>query len=124
MIWIPYNTPSSKNSRVWTGRYFVVSALTTKWRKNTDKYWKEHKEEFLKQLQGKEKPYLIGLHFVRDSRRKFDFVNPVQSIQDEMKKQGWITDDNCGEILPYPLEIEGRYYSIDKSNPGVFIHVK
>jgi len=64
------------------------------------------------------KPYRISFKFVRKSKHKFDYINPAQTIQDEMVKYGWISDDNADEILPIFLE-----YEYDKHNPGVYINV-
>ena len=41
MKWfIPGNVPSSKNGRRWTGKYFIASKSTMKYRKAT-KYYKQ-----------------------------------------------------------------------------------
>ena len=71
-IFIPGNTPSSKNSQQWTGK----------------------------------------------TKRKFDYINAAQIVQDLMVKHGWIDDDNCTEMKPY----FGNYVH-QKDNPGVFIKV-
>lgn len=44
-FYIPGNTPSSKNNRQWTGRYFIVSKNTKLWRERTAIHWgnKKHK---------------------------------------------------------------------------------
>ena len=121
-IFIPGNVPSSKNGRRWTGRYFIVSKQTQRYYKNSKKYWIEHKKEFKKLLKGKDSqnkaPYRITFKFIRKSRHKFDYINPAQTIQDQMVKFGWITDDNAEEIIPIFLEFE-----YDKDNPGVYINV-
>ena len=121
-IFIPGNVPSSKNGRRWTGRYFIVSKQTNRYYKNSKKYWIEYKKEFHKLLKGKNSqnktPYRITFKFVRKSRHKFDYINPAQTIQDQMVKFGWITDDNADEIIPIFLEFE-----YDKNNPGVYINV-
>ena len=121
-IFIPGNVQSSKNGRRWTGRYFIVSKQTQRYYKNSKKYWVENKKEVLKLLKGKDsqnkKPYRISFKFVRKSRHKFDYINPAQTIQDQMVKYGWITDDNAEEMLPIFLEFE-----YDKDNPGVYINV-
>ena len=44
---IPGNVPSSKNSRRWTGRYFIASKTTMKYRDETDEYWKKYKRDFV-----------------------------------------------------------------------------
>ena len=121
-IFIPGNVPSSKNGRRWTGRYFIVSKQTQRYYKNSKKYWIENKKEFQKLLKGKDSqnkaPYRISFKFVRKSRHKFDYINPAQTIQDQMVKYGWITDDNANEMIPIFLEFE-----YDKDNPGVYINV-
>ena len=121
-IFIPGNVPSSKNGRRWKGRYFIVSKQTQRYYKNSKKYWIENKKEFLKLLKGKDSqnkaPYRITFKFVRKSRHKFDYINPAQTIQDQMVKFGWITDDNAEEMLPIFLEFE-----YNKDNPGVYINV-
>ena len=121
-IFIPGNVPSSKNGRRWTGRYFIVSKQTQRYYKNSKKYWIEHKKEFKKLLKGKDSqnkaPYRITFKFIRKSRHKFDYINPAQTVQDQMVKFGWITDDNAEEIIPIFLEFE-----YDKDNPGVYINV-
>ena len=121
-IFIPGNVPSSKNGRRWTGRYFIVSKQTQRYYKNSKKYWIENKKEFKKLLKGKDSqnkaPYRITFKFVRKSRHKFDYINPAQTIQDQMVKYGWITDDNAEEMIPIFLEFE-----YNKDNPGVYINV-
>ena len=121
-IFIPGNVPSSKNGRRWTGRYFIVSKQTQRYYKNSKKYWIEHKKEFKKLLKGKASqnnaPYRITFKFIRKSRHKFDYINPAQTIQDQMVKFGWITDDNADEMIPIFLEFE-----YNKDNPGVYINV-
>lgn len=117
------NVPSSKNGRRWTGKYFVPSKATITWRKETKCWWDEYKEEFLKGVKDKVKPYKIGIHFVRNSRHKYDWINPVQTIQDEMVKQGWIDDDNITQMMPFPFVMNGSYSTYNKEKPGFYIKV-
>ena len=70
-----------------------------------------------------EKPLKIGFHFIRKQRRLYDFVNPVQTIQDEMVEQGWLEDDNIDEMFPFPIEINGRLSTYNKKEPGVIIKI-
>ena len=69
-------------------------------------------------LKGKKKPYNIEFTFYRKTKRKFDYINAAQIVQDLMVKHGWIDDDNCTEMKPY----FGNYVH-QKDNPGVFIKV-
>lgn len=122
-IWIPYNTPSSKNNKQWTGKYLISSKNTNKYVKDTKEIWLLNKDKFISLLENKNKPYVIGLHFVRKSKHKFDFINACQIVQDLMVKYEWIADDNMDEMVPQVLFIENKAYSYDKENPGVWIRV-
>lgn len=123
MIFIQGSVPSSKNSRQWTGKFFIASEQTRRWRKLVKQDFINKKEEFQDLLKDKEKPYKIGFHFVRDSKRKYDFSNPLNTIQDEMVSYGWIEDDNVFEMIPFPMKLDGLYSTIDKNKPGVYIDV-
>lgn len=119
-IFIPTNVPSSKNSRRWTGKYFIGSKQTMRYYKETKGYWLQHKKDFLKMIKDldSKKPYKIAFKFVRKSRHKFDYLNPAQTVQDQMVKYGWISDDNADEMIPIFLE-----YEYNKDKPGVYISV-
>jgi Holliday junction resolvase RusA-like endonuclease len=120
MKWfIPGNVPSSKNSRRWTGKFFIASKTTMKYRKNTDSIYKKHAASFAKEFAKYESPVYVSFKFTRGSRHKFDHVNPLQTVQDEMVKHGWIEDDNATFIIPV---IED--YDYDKVNPGVLIKIE
>ena len=123
LFFVPGSTPSSKNGKRFFGERLIASKATMDWRKSTVEFWKNNKYLFEKELKGIEKPYLIGTHFVRRTRHRFDWVNPVQSVQDEMVKCKWIDDDNCDEIIPFPLNIDGNWHSYDKENPGAYIKI-
>ena len=117
MKWfIPGNVPSSKNGRRWTGKYFISSKATAKYRKDTKQYYVKLRKSFRKQLAKLELPVKISFKFIRGSRHKFDYINPAQTVQDDMVKHHWIDDDNCENILPV-----FEPYEYDKENPGVEI---
>lgn len=125
-FFIPGSTPSSKNSKVWTGRFLVVSKAVKKYIKASEPAWKDQAVKFKKQLAKSSKPYKIGFHFVRGSKHKYDFVNPVQTVQDLMVTYGWLEDDNVEIMYPVPLEYpkdSGQFSSYDKNNPGVYIEI-
>jgi hypothetical protein len=82
-----------------------------------------YRQRFRALCKGKEKPLEIGMYFVRDSRRKFDFVNLVQTVQDIIVRAEWLPDDNMDEMVPVPVEIDGTVYSVDKDHAGVYIIV-
>ena len=117
MKWfIPGNVPSSKNGRRWTGKYFVSSKATTKYRKETAIYFEKFRKGFRKQLAKLELPVKVSFKFIRGSKHKFDYINPAQTTQDDMVKHHWIDDDDCENIIPV-----FEPYEYDKKNPGVEI---
>lgn len=124
MIFIPGSVPSSKNSRQLTkSGLFIGSKATQKYRKLSTPYWIQYKDEFKEMIKDLPKPIIVGFHFIKRTRNLWDFINPVQTVQDIMVKNGWIDDDNISEILPVPLLINGEYCGYDKTNHGVYIAV-
>jgi Holliday junction resolvase RusA-like endonuclease len=119
MKWfIPGNVPSSKNSRRWTGKYFIASKSVMKYRKATEPIYKKHKKSFNKELSKHKLPVYIEFTFIRGTKHKFDYINPAQTVQDDMVKNGWIEDDNCINIIPV-----FKPYQYDKEKPGVIIKI-
>ena len=68
-----------------------------------------------------EYPAIVQFHFVRDTRKKFDFHNAVQIVADLLVAHGCIADDDMDHFLPVPMWKNGQWYSLDKNNPGVWI---
>ena len=75
-------------------------------------------EEFKAELSKCTLPAKISFTFVRGTKHKFDYINPAQTVQDDMVKAGWIEDDNAEFILPVFIQ-----YTYDKQNPGVWIEI-
>lgn len=117
-IFIPFNTPSSKNSKRWTGKMLINSKQVMNYKKATQKSWISNKPIFLEMIKNKTKPLKIGFYFIRNSKRKFDFVNVAQLPLDLMQEYKWIDDDCMIEIVPFFLG-----YHVDKENAGVEITV-
>lgn len=119
-IFIPGDVPSSKNSKTWTGKFLVSSKACTRYKKNTTIFYanKKHIGDFKQMLSQVEKPYRIAFCFVRETKRLFDYINMAQIVQDLMVEHGWLTDDNCNEVIP-----SFRPYIYNKQNPGVHIEV-
>jgi hypothetical protein len=123
MIFIRGNVPSSKNSKQWTGRMLIKSKTTLRYEKATKEQWEENRQRFLKLIDGKTVPYQIGFYFVRGTRHRYDWVNPVQTIQDLMVRYEWLEDDNTTIMYPKPFKIKGEMGHYDKECPGVYIKV-
>lgn len=117
-FFISGNTPSSKNSRVWTGKYSIPSVPTRKWIKLSKKEWLEQKQKFLDAVVDIGTPYYVEFTFIRKTRRKFDYINIAQAVCDQMKFYGWIADDDADNLKPYFGD-----YIYDKYNPGVIIRI-
>ena len=69
-------------------------------------------------LKGKEKPYKIELYFIRDSKRRFDYINAAQIIFDLMQEYSYIEDDDSTNIIPV-----FKGFEVDKARAGVEIRV-
>ena len=117
-VFIKGNVPSSKNSKRWTGKMLINSKTVMKYYKAVGLQMKQNAVKFRKTYDTKDKPCYVSFKFIRDSRRKFDYINPAQTIQDLMVKYNWIDDDNCQEIIPI-----FEPYKYNKENPGVVIRI-
>lgn len=115
---IPTNVPSSKNGRRWTGKYFISSKTVMNYRKSTKDAYEKYAQSFRNEFEKYEKPVKVGFTFIRGSRHKFDYINPAQTVQDDMVKHGWIEDDNADILLPV-----FEKYTYDKKNSGVIIEI-
>lgn len=113
------NVPSSKNGKRWTGKYLIHSKTTMRYIKETKEDYLRLSKDFKKELKKYDAPYTISFKFIRNSKRKFDYVNPLQTVQDLMVKYEWIEDDNATFLLPV-FEV----YEYNKVKPGVLITIK
>lgn len=139
IVFIPFNTPSSKNSKVATSKGVFHSKTTGKYlsalgiqsysssRKEVKLYKTKPlifpKNELIDLFKDVKYPCKIGVHFVRNKKTRFDFHNLVQVIFDLMVAFDIIEDDNMDCVLPFPMEINGKWYSVDKNKPGAWIAV-
>ena len=125
MIFIKGNFPSFKNSKQMTRSGFLIMSKTVrKYLKEYEYQWEidgENRYVFWEEAIHCKSPLIIGMHFIRGTRHKYDWVNMVQGVQDLMVKHEWISDDNTEIMYPTPLLINGKYSSYNKEQPGVFI---
>lgn len=117
-FFIPGNVPSSKNGRRWTGKYFIASKTVVNYRKNSKPFYMQQADAFKAELLKHKLPVRVGFTFIRGTHHKFDYINPAQTVQDDMVTYGWIEDDNADNIIPVFVE-----YQYDKKNPGVIIEI-
>ena len=142
LIFIPGNVPSLKNSKVKTSRGIFSSKTVKKYLANLgiQRYSSSRKEvlgyktrpnifqeqivpQIIELLENKEPPFEIGFHFVRGTKHKFDFNNANQLIADLIVAHDVLEDDNMDYFIPFALKIDNKFYSVDKTNPGVWIKI-
>ena len=141
MVFVQGSVPSSKNSKVATKTGVFHSKTVGKFlrdqgimhyssSKKQITYYKTKPCVFpvkeLSQLlstSNSEKPVKIGMHFVRQTRARFDFHNICQILLDLLVAFDIIEDDSMDCILPFPMQIDDKWYSVDKENPGCYIAI-
>ena len=138
-IFISGNVPSSKNSKVATANGVFHSHTTQKYlqtigvkhysgtKKTVTEYKKRRnlfKESVGSYFDNAKLPIILGFHFVRSTRKKFDYINCEQILLDLLVAHQFIEDDNCNCVAPEVLAIAGNWYTVDKHNPGVYLYYK
>jgi hypothetical protein len=137
-IFIEGNVPSLKNSKIKSSKGIFPSSTVRKYlqkvgvkkystrKKEVEDYatrpnlWRLQEEKF-RILQTFPPPYVIGFHFVRGTKHAFDFNNASQICLDLMTAHDFIPDDSMDYTIPLPFRMNGKWFSYDKTNPGVFI---
>ena len=137
---VPGNVPSLKNSRICTKRGSFPSKTVTKYLRNIGvaKYssskqivvnyktkpnlFAQAVENMKEALAKREPPHEIGLFFIRNSKRKFDFINAAQILCDLLTAHGVIEDDNMDYLIPMPIQVAGSWYTVDTERPGCLIY--
>lgn len=110
------NVPSLKNGKVKTKWGLIPSKTVRRYMSEHSSQWfdEDFKKEFLDELKDKEFPIRLHMYFVRDSRRRADYVNISQICLDLLVKANLLPDDNMDYVVPV---FDG--YEIDKINPGI-----
>ena len=138
-IYIPHNVPSAKNSKVKTEKGIFMSKSVRKYlqkigvknysvsKKKYENYktkpnlFAEAIAKMKDDLSNEKSPHVIAFHFIRDSKRKFDFHNAVQIVADLLVSHGVIPDDDMDNFIPEAMMVEGLWYKVDKEKAGVII---
>ena len=139
-VFVPFNTPSLKNSKVYTAKGVFPSPSVKKYlqklgvkkysvHKGTFENYKTRPNLFEKAvgpmkgfLSTRKTPYEISLFFIRNSKRKFDWINAAQIICDLLTAHGVIQDDNMDYLIPIPIQVAGSWYTVDTERPGCIIY--
>jgi hypothetical protein len=135
MIFLNGNVPSLKNSKEM-GRFpskpvirYLRSLNIQQYSvtKRTVKGYRDKKKPnlFLKYVgdyfKNPKYPLVVATHFVRDTKRRFDIINAQQILFDLLSAHHLIEDDNSNYIIPMSFKINGKWFSIDKEKPGVWL---
>lgn len=118
-IFIPGEVRSKKNSRRYVGKgKLIVSKACLQYYKESAPYWEKERESFLRAIINKNIPFKIEIGFVRQTKRKFDYMNLGQTVTDLMVSHGYIKDDDWKNIIPQFAPV-----TFDKNHYGVIIKV-
>ena len=139
VLFIKGSVPSSKNSKVATKTGVFHSKTVGKYLRSMGiQHYSSGRKEVttyktiplifpvneLKELFKDVKyPCEVGLHFVRETKAKFDFINIAQILMDLLVAFEIIPDDNMDYIIPMAYKIDDQYYTVDKNNPGVYVSI-
>ena len=134
MFFIPLNVPSLKNGKQITKFGLIPNKRVRAYAKEVKQHIAKIQTDFTQEIASLSPPYVVGFRFVRDSKRKFDYSNALDTIQDvltgclikntsikvkELQKDVVLLfDDNADILLPVLLP-----YKYDKHNSGVEIHI-
>ena len=149
-VFVPFNTPSLKNSKMYTKNGVFPSPAVKKYlqkigvqkynvSKGTHVNYKTRPNLFEKAVEPMKEtflrmehtglhdekhilPHVIGLFFIRNSRRKFDWINAAQIICDLLTAHSVINDDDVDNLIPMPIQIAGSWYTVDNERPGCLIY--
>lgn len=113
------NVLSSKNNRMWTGKYSIPSKQYMQYKKQAIPQFEAIKQEFLEAIKDKPKPIHIDFYYYRWTKHKADAHNLCQGPLDIMTELGLIEDDNMDEIL---VSFSG-YEIVKKEEAGLRITV-
>ncbi len=64
-------------------------------------------------------PVRMSFHFVRETRRRFDYNNLTQGIEDLLQLAGIIEDDDMNHVIPGP----DFSWSVDKNDPRTIVTI-
>ncbi len=118
-IIVPGNAMSKKNSKdiIWAGGSprIVSSKAHNRWAKDALLVLKTN------ELVGHpwKYPVRMSFHFVRETRRRFDYTNLMQGIEDLLQLAGIIEDDDMNHVIPGP----DFSWSVDKNDPRTIVTI-
>lgn len=122
-LFIPGNIPGLKNNKQIVRKRLINGPKIVQYFKDTASYWDQYAAEFKAAYSECDKPIVVLFHIVRKSRHRWDFDNTCNTIQDKLSEHGWVEDDSANHMFVAPLPIDGKLWSYDPENPGVYIQL-
>ena len=119
IYFIGKNVPSSKNSKMWTGKILIKNRLSREYEDFLLTLLLKEKRRWQYLRKGLDDPLEIEFYFFRDSKRLFDYINVLQIIADLLQKAGWLDDDDAAHFIP----IFTGYEVTDKKNSGFKLRI-
>lgn len=114
LCFIGRNVPSSKNSRILTGKRVIKNKLCQEYTKWVEPLFQANYKKWKKQFDKAQYPLNVEFYFYRDSKRRFDYCNIQQIIADLMQDYQYIIDDDAAHFVP----IFTGYEVVKKPNAG------
>ncbi len=122
MITIIGELYSSKNSKQIINRggrsYLIPSSQYNAHLKPLQKQLFLYRYNWKREIENACKPLKVTFKIYRKTRRRFDYINIIQGLADEMVRAGWLVDDNADEFIPV-----FEPYEVDKDKPRVEISI-
>jgi len=122
---IPYQVPSKKNCRrVFVDKQGKIRNIPSDRYKEyvrlTSRYYEVFGLEFARYVRENslKLPLEVKFTFIRSINQRFDYVGPLETVQDIMVDFGWLADDDAKNLKPHL-----GYYEVNKKNPGVRIKI-
>ena len=116
---------SKKNSKRVFSRYGKTVVLPSK-------VYEKSKPDFLWQLKDAQNkkiweslmaqtkyPIYLNFKIYRKTKRKFDYNNIIQGLQDILVEAGYLPDDDADHLIPF-----FEKYEVDSKNPRVLLSLK
>lgn len=64
-------------------------------------------------------PICLNIKIYRKTKRKFDYNNIIQGLQDILVEAGYLPDDDADHLIPF-----FEKYEVDSKNPRVLLSLK
>jgi Holliday junction resolvase RusA-like endonuclease len=116
-VYIRGQVYSKKNSKVYgkNGKLFSSKGVRD-YEKNKKEVYVLNRKKFKSMISAHPYPIYVGLFFIRETDRAFDYNNISQLVLDMIVKHSWVEDDNMRVLVPVFLG-----YVKNKEKAGVII---